>query len=226
MSSNLSPSYQPLKKKTPNLLNLKKLKTSLDLIQLVTDESPIEMINYYLLSLLEMIFRLPEIPTKNDTTSLIQSLRQLGPSRLENLLLLAFKKLDSFKALALVRVLLEAGANANVIIDELHGNTSLHVAAGLSDRKLGDAVGRLLIEFGAKLHQVNKAGKTALDIWIELNEMEVDRDDEAGRWSGRPEWCLPVQTLQCLAARVIRVNKLPYVDGTTPATLHSLIELR
>ena len=66
----------------------------------------------------------------------------------------------------------------------------------------------------------------ALDIWIELNEMEVDPDDEADRWSGRPEWCLPVQTLQCLAARVIRANKLPYADGITPATLHSLIELR
>ncbi len=102
----------------------------------------------------------------------------------------------------------------------------LHVVAGMSDRQLGNAVGCLLVEFGAKLHKVNKAGKTALDVWIELSETKDDLVEEAVKWSTRPEWCEPVQTLLCLAARVIRVHKIPYADGATPTNLHSLIELR
>ena len=66
----------------------------------------------------------------------------------------------------------------------------------------------------------NRAGKTALDIWIEKNETE-----EGGGWSAvRPEWCCPVPTLVNLAARVIRTRKLPYLDS--PVILHSVIELR
>jgi len=83
-----------------------------------------------------------------------------------------------------------------------------------------------LVEFGAKLYQVNKAGKTALDIWIELNETEVNWNEETGGWSARPEWCHPIPTLLRLTARVIRTHKIPYADGKTPINLHSLIELR
>ena len=121
--------------------------------------------------------------------------------------------------------LLEAGADPNVDVT-FAGNSSLHVVAGMSDQKLGDAAGLLLVEFGANLHQVNKAGKTALDVWIQLNEKEDEWNEEAGGWSARPEWSLPVQTLQCLAARVIRVHKIDYTNGKTPTVLHSLIELR
>ncbi len=137
-------------------------------------------------------------------------------------------RLFYFKSLAVVRLLLDAGAYPNVAVTELHrnqhGNASLHIVAGMSDRKIGDAAGLLLVEFGAKLSQVNKAGKTALDIWIELNETEDYRVDE---WSSstRPEWCCPLQTLLCLAARVIRIYKIPYADGATPTILYPLIEL-
>jgi len=215
-----------LEENHPHLLNFEKLKTSLDLILLATYQSPVSIYNDVPI-LLRMIFHLPEILKEHEKYSLIQSLRPLGRYRLGNLLLPACRKLVNLETLALVRVLLEAGANPNVLpFDELHGNASLHVVAGLSDRQLGDAAGRLLIEFGAKLHQVNKAGKTALDIWIELNETEDKWNEEIGGWSERPEWCLPVRTLQCLSARVIRMHRLPYADGNTPATLHSLIELR
>jgi len=209
----------------PSLLNFEKIKTSLDLILLATDKSHIE-INSGVFCLLEMIFHLPGILEKHETASLTQSLRQLGPHRLGNLLLLVCRNLSSFEALALVRVLLEAGADPNVVVDELLGNTLLHVAAGLSDRKMGDVAGLILIEFGAKLHRVNKAGKTALDIWIELNETKDNLNEALGGCSARPEWCCPLRTLLRLAARVIRVHKLPYADGNTPVTLHSLIELR
>jgi len=33
-------------------------------------------------------------------------------------------------------------------------------------------------------------------------------------------------TLLHIAARVIRVHKIPYADGETPTNLHSLLELR
>jgi len=174
-----------------------------------------------------MIFHLPKMLNKDKTaSSLIQSLRLLGPYRLGILLLPVCQKLGNVKALSPVRALLDAGADANVAVDERHGNASLHVAAGLSDRKLSDAASLLLVEFGASLHQVNKAGKTALDVWIQLNETEVNWNEEAGGWSARPEWCCPLPTLLRLAARVIRVNKIPYADGKTPSVLHSLIELR
>jgi len=231
----------------PALLNLERIKTSLDLIAQAMNLPPFTVTNgenetnetsllrfhgtHFTLSLillLSMIFHLPEMPNEKETTSLTESLRLLGPRQLGDLLLPACQVLYNFKlkALVLVRVLLEAGADPNVGVDKLHKNASLHVVAGLSDRKLGDAAGRLLVEFGAKLHHVNKAGKTAVDIWIELNETEDKWNEEAGGWSARPEWCLPVRTLQCLAARVIRVHKIPYKDGITPATLHPLIELR
>jgi len=233
----------------PSLLNFEKLKTSVDLILLVTDQSPVALNNgehlryieghvlrdenYYgsqfkesLLHLLEMFFRLPEILDDHNTASLTRSLRLLGPHRLGILLLPACRKLSNLKALALVRVLLEAGADPNVDVDRLHENASLHVVAGMSDRKLGDAACLLLVEFGAKLHQVNKAGKTALDIWIHHNETDDKWNEEAGGWSARPEWCCPLPSLLRLAARVVRVHKIPYADGKTPAILHPLIQLR
>ncbi len=198
------------------------------------NNSPIGLIIRYCVSryfsslfhVLEIIFHRPEIPNVLETTSLIQSLRLLRPCRLGNLLLTACQKLVNFKVLALLRVLLEAGADPNVTIDERHKNAPLHIVARMNDRKLGDIAGLLLVDCGAKLHQLNNAGKTALDIWIESNETVVTWNEAAGGWSARPQWCLPVQSLLRLAARVIRVNKIPYKDGKTPTVLHPLIELR
>ena len=127
--------------------------------------------------------------------------------------------------MAIIRVILDAGVFPDLHVDCNTGDASLHFAAKLSDRKLGDAACRLLVGFGANLHQVNKAGKTALEMWIELNETEGDLFEEDDKWSSRPEWCRPVPTLLCLAARVIRVHKIFYIDGNTPVTLHALIEL-
>ena len=79
-----------------------------------------------------MISHLPTLLNKNESTSLAKSLTLLGPCRLGNFLLLASKKMGDFKALALVRVLLEAGADPNGTVGERHGDAPLHIVARMS----------------------------------------------------------------------------------------------
>ena len=232
--------------KSSTLFNFETIKTTLDLfLQALINLSPftvsyvehstdVEYTRYFgaqfsqnLFSLLEIIFCLdPKVLNVRNRASLVESLRQLGHYRLGNLLLQTCENLKHYKSLAIVRVLVDAGAFPNLFVDGDTGDASLHFAARMSDRKLGDAACRLLIEFGAKLHKVNTAGKTALDTWIELNETEDDLVEKAVNWSTRSKWCKPVHTMLCLAARVIRLHKIPYADGSTPTNLHSLIELQ
>ncbi len=138
----------------------------------------------------------------------------LGPDRLGKLLFSArpsFYHIQYYQInLALIRVLLEAGADPNTVADhQMHreNNTRLHFVAAVSNRELGDAAGLLLVEFGAKPHLVNRCGNSAIDIWIEKNQTE-----EAGGWTrhARPEWTLPpVPTLLHQSVRVIQTNKIP-----------------
>jgi len=226
-------------KNYPALLSFERLKTSMDLVLLATVTNGKRRIYENLITcyssqfsqslsnLHEIVLRRPEISNGCNTASLTQSFRLLGPRRLGFQLLSACRMIDDFKDLSSIRILLEAGAEPNVAVDEFFGNASLHFVAGMRDRKLSDIAGRLLVEFGAKLNKVNKAGKTALDIWNERKEMECKwNNEETVRWNARPEWCCPLPTLLNLAARVVRVHQIPYTDGRTPVALHSLIELR
>ena len=57
--------------------------------------------------------------------------------------------------------------------------------ARLKDQVLSEAATTLLVDFGAHVDRVNKAGKTAVDVWIETR---IENGAEAG-WSVRLEWC-------------------------------------
>jgi len=169
---------------------------------------------------------------------------QLEPNELGKFLFAANPTLNHLKRypnsykffvnLAFIRFLLDAGADPNTTndhnINETYPmpnetNTLLHFVAAMCDRELGDAAGRLLVGYGAKINLPNSDGKTALDIWIEKNETEATRNEELGGWSPRPEWCCTsVPTLLNLAAKVIRIRKIPYLDA--PVILHSVVELR
>jgi len=223
----------------PALLNFEKLKISLDLILLATDSFHRTVTNeknrdlfeallrihkirfsQILFNLLEMIFRLPGIPNKHNIDRLIQSLRHLEPRRLGNLLLTACQKLSEYpKYSALVRFLLEAGADPDAAVDEA-GNASLHAAARLNDPVLSEAIATLLLEKGAHPDRVNTAGQTAADVWIETR----NRNGVATGWSARPEWCRTVPKLLCLASRIIQAHKIPFKE-TTPVTLHSIVAM-
>ena len=149
---------------------------------------------------------------------LIQSLHQLEPHRLGNLLLIACQKLSDSKYSALVRFLLEAGADPDVAVDEA-GNASLHFVSRLYDPILSEAIATLLLEKGAHADRVNKAGKTAVDVWIETR---IENGVEAG-WSARPEWCRTAPKLLCLTSRIIQAHKIPFKDA--PVTLHSIVAM-
>ncbi len=69
------------------------------------------------------------------------------------------KNLNKFKFVALVRIFLDAGVHPDLAIDTDDGNTSLHFAAKIIDRKLGEVAGRLLVEFGARVHKKTKLEK-------------------------------------------------------------------
>jgi len=205
-------------------------------------QSPDILLMEQIFRFLKMIFGLPELSDEHNTgflNCLSQLLRHLepylGPDRLGNLLFswcpYSFSEIQDdpnleFINLARIRVLLEAGADPNATNQTYYGgnNTLLHFVAAMGDRELGDAAGRLLVGYGAKIALPNRAGKTALDIWIEKNETEEKWNEELGGWSARPEWCCPLPTLLNLAARVIRIRKIPYLSA--PVILHSVVELR
>jgi len=81
---------------------------------------------------------------------------------------------------ATIHLLLEAGADPNARDDG--GNASLHV---LAVQRLGNgetiaSAARLLLEYGAHLHLVNKERETAEDVWIKVNQKIEEEAVEEG----------------------------------------------
>ena len=212
----------------PTLINFEKLNTSLDLIIRATNLTSPTVVDtskkFKLFEIMEMIFSLPDISSGHKRTAFIESLQKMGPGRLDNSLLTACIGLKDYPSLVRVRILLGGGADPNAAVDLLNKNTCLHIAAAIRDRNLSDAAGLFLVEFGAKPHTVNSHGKTALNTWIEIHETEANRNEVTGGWSARPEWFRPVPDLVRLAARVLRKERIPYVD-IVPAETYPHIEL-
>ena len=65
----------------PSLLSFDKLKTYLNLILLAMDQSPIGMGNDSILTLLGIMFRLPEIPTERKNTTNMIKMRAVSAIR-------------------------------------------------------------------------------------------------------------------------------------------------
>jgi len=135
-----------------------------------------------------------------------------------------FLKACSFHELFTISFLVQFGANVNARDNE--GNGILHILSYQretfpSGNETRDATGRLLIELGAHLDMVNKAGMTAADIWFQRNT-PGKRDV-----TDLPDWLQEgVPSLKCLCSRVIRRHKIPYEDGDTlPVKLIPFVSL-
>jgi len=171
-------------------------------------------------NLFAVMFRIPGmLSEESHRNSLIRLLRErVGSYQLGFLLLLACEYTENERYLATIRLFLDAGADPNVGLDRA-GNASLHIVAKM-EHQLSEAATTLLLEKGAHVDRVNKAGQTAVDVWIQTR---IENGAETG-WNARPDWCRTVPNLLCLAARSVRVHKIPYKNAT-PATLHSTVAM-
>ena len=123
---------------------------------------------------------------------------------------------SQFPSTAVVGLLLECGANVNVNAVDVERNTVLHLCSkaiqNLEMQQYHDSIHRiavLLLKNGAHLDMVNISGERAAkgltSSLIETNIQDFD-------------------SLQCMAARAIMKNKIPYV-GNIIVGLESLVEM-
>jgi len=205
----------------PMLLNLEIIKKSVHLI-LATDQSiPLDdherdkltEIKYSgaMFWFLEILLGQPEMLDDITWGSLSRLFRHFGGRQLGYLFLPACKDYQNAHYSVIIRTLLQLGANVDTADED--GNRPLHLVAQ-ADSEQSEAAGCLLLGYGAQLHCTNNSGKTAVDLWIERNEMEDDQEgeEEAAESRGRPDWCRTVPKLRCLSARCIRVYNVPYED--------------
>jgi len=215
------------------LLNSNVLMTSLELI-LDTDQSHLADadregvdILLHLKTLLKFVSILADHPELvND--EIMQLLHQLvlHDGRTEygkNLLLLACKTPIGLNSLAIIRLLLDAGADPNCF--DLSGNGPLLcLVSKIRDDVMIESIARLLLDSGAHLDRVNNQRKTAADFWLFVRNKKRRDQDPLG-WMDLPEWCREnVPSLKCLSASAVRRNKIPFKGGL-PVTLTSFTEI-
>jgi len=202
-----------LKSSNPKLLNLEIIKKSIHLI-LATDQFRLAdrkrmtrtetSYSSAMFSFLTMLLGLQEM-LDDIRESLLQLFGHLERNQLEYLLLRACKDYESVNYFFTIRLLLQLGANVDAA--DKNGNGPLHLVAQ-AESEQSEAAGCLLIGYGAQLFRTNNSGKTAVDLWIERNEMkdEQEGDDGAPEPPCRPDWCRAVRKLKCLSATCIRVH--------------------
>lgn len=122
-----------------------------------------------------------------------------------NLLLLACTQKPDAGTLAIIRVLLEVGADPNTI--DIWGHSPLHhVVHWMKETTESDAssIANLLLKHGALPHQRNYSNETPLDLWTKQNW-------KLGRTLYPPTWTLTaVMPLTWWNVRSIRLHKTPY----------------
>ena len=122
-----------------------------------------------------------------------------------NLLIAACRQQPTASTLAIIRLLLEVGADPNTV-DE-RGNAPLHhVVLKMGEASESDSpVATLLLEYGALPHQHNYSKKTPLDLWTRQNT----RPGRIPLYP--PTWMFTdVMPLMWWCARSIRKNGTPY----------------
>lgn len=111
-----------------------------------------------------------------------------------------------FPCPALVRLLCRTGADANVR-DE-RGNTPLHLIAASSNCQAD--VARVLLAHGAHLDAVNDRGKTFKDLLTPVQKLHPIANE------------VQYTSLACLAARVVRRNRIPF-ENVIPTALYQFV---
>jgi len=141
----------------------------------------------------------------------------------KNLLLLACKTPVGYNSLAIIRLLLAAGADPNCV--DFSGNGPLLcLVSKIRDDAMIESIARLLLDSGTHLDRVNNQRKTAADFWLFVRNKKRRDQDPLG-WMDLPEWCREnVPSLKCLSASAVRLNKIPY-KTVLPVTLTLFTEI-
>ena len=118
-----------------------------------------------------------------------------------NLLLSACSRKPSEVTLAIVRLLLEVGADPDA--NDRGGNSPLHlVARWMEEAETSSPTADLLLKHHAHLDQINIIGRTPLDVW-------KARHERSGRVLSPPAWMNPVLRLSCWSAISIKRSRIP-----------------
>jgi len=194
------------------LFDTETLKPSMDLI----DETyqvvpPVAEAPYYLESFYDLLWKLNDLPDALRTQTVKAFVRNIVSEigrdwHGRTLIHIAIKELYDHEVSERVEFLLRNGANADAV--DRDGNGAIHLLAMKSMQRYEgyEAVGRLLVMYGAHLDRANSKGKTAADIWREYMEGRRRRyHNHVPFPDDRPEWLNEgVPQLKCLAARVAR----------------------
>ena len=161
---------------------------------------------------------------------LVYELIKLNPKNSKNLTLLHLASskesstiiknhtLNSFPSVDVLQLLLECGANPN-ILDNEH-NTALHLAAGnRSTSSSSSTSSSAASSSGSSINERDKIIHLLLNAGTHLDACNVNSKTASDLYKGGKLYNIinPVNylTLQCLAAKVIQKHKIPYKDALT-----------